>query len=196
MGLFEGLMPSDKFRAGNYCKCTPPDPFHFILELRDCASELLHSLPLIKRWLHPAVVRKDIEEDGICGTLFLPPGDGPFPTILDISGTGGGLNEHKSATLASEGFCVLALAFFQYKTLIEDLNDLDLDYFKKTIDWLISRPFTRNEIGIQGVSFGGLLVNMLAVRHPEVRGQFIMPFPCPILLDRKTARATNTQCRT
>ncbi|PIO77570.1 Acyl-CoA thioester hydrolase / Bile acid-CoA amino acid N-acetyltransferase [Teladorsagia circumcincta] len=74
MGLFEGLMPSDKFRFGNYCKCTPPDPFHFDLELRDDACKLLQSTPLIKRWLHPAVLRKEIEEDGICGTLFLPPG--------------------------------------------------------------------------------------------------------------------------
>ncbi|KAK6041755.1 Acyl-CoA thioester hydrolase / Bile acid-CoA amino acid N-acetyltransferase [Cooperia oncophora] len=169
MGLFEGLMPSDEFRIGNYCKCTPPNPFHFDLELHDNIGKTIHSLPLIKRWLHPAVTRTEIEEDGICGTLFLPPGDGPFPTILDMSGTGGGINEHKGATLSSEGFCVLSLAFFQYKNLTEDLNEVDLDYFKKAIDWLVSQPFARKEIGIQGVSFGGLLVNMLAVRHPEVR---------------------------
>uniref|UniRef100_A0A0N4WL49 BAAT_C domain-containing protein n=1 Tax=Haemonchus placei TaxID=6290 RepID=A0A0N4WL49_HAEPC len=168
MGLFESLTPSDDYRFGSYCKCTPPDPFHFVLELYDDVGKLVHSLPLLKRWMHPAVVRREIEEDGICGTLFLPPGEGPFPTILDMSGTGGGINEHKGATLSSEGFCVLSLAFFQYKSLIEDMNELDMDYFKKAIDWLISQPFTRNEIGIQGVSFGGLLVNMLAVRHPEI----------------------------
>nr|CDJ80129.1 Acyl-CoA thioester hydrolase bile acid-CoA amino acid N-acetyltransferase and BAAT Acyl-CoA thioester hydrolase C-terminal domain containing protein [Haemonchus contortus] len=168
MGLFESLTPSDDYRFGSYCKCTPPEPFHFVLELYDDVGKLVHSLPLLKRWMHPAVVRREIEEDGICGTLFLPPGEGPFPTILDMSGTGGGINEHKGATLSSEGFCVLSLAFFQYKSLIEDMNELDMDYFKKAIDWLISQPFTRNEIGIQGVSFGGLLVNMLAVRHPEI----------------------------
>ncbi|KIH67560.1 BAAT/acyl-CoA thioester hydrolase protein [Ancylostoma duodenale] len=168
MGLFEGLMPCEDFRYGNYCKCTPPNPFKFDVELRDCTGKVLCSIPIIKRWIHPAVVRREIEEDGLCGTLFIPPGDGPFPTILDMSGAGGGINEHKGATLSSEGFCVLSLAFFQYKTLISDLNDLDLDYFRKAIHWLISLPFTKNEIGIQGVSFGGLLVNMLAVRHPEI----------------------------
>lgn len=168
MGLFEGLLPCEDFRFGNYCKCTPPNPFSYTLELRDDAGNALHSLKLVKRWIHPAVVRQDIEVDDICGTLFKPPGDGPFPTVIDISGGGGGLHEHKGATLASEGFCVLSLAFFQYKTLITDLNELDLDYFKRAIDWLTTLPFTRGEIGIQGVSYGGLLVNMLAVRNPEI----------------------------
>ncbi|CAJ0609903.1 unnamed protein product [Cylicocyclus nassatus] len=168
MGLFESLQPCEDVRFGSYCKCTPPNPFKFVVELRNCTGQLLCSLPLIKRWVHPSVLRKEIDEDGICGTLFIPPGEGPFPTILDMSGTGGGINEHKGASLASEGFCVLSLAFFQYKTLISDLNDLDLDYFSKAIHWLIALPFTSNEIGVQGNSFGGLLANMLAVRIPEI----------------------------
>ncbi|EPB79479.1 BAAT/acyl-CoA thioester hydrolase protein [Ancylostoma ceylanicum] len=141
MGLFEGLLPCEDFRYGNYCKCTPPNPFKF-----------------------------DVDANGseYCYESEITSGDGPFPTILDMSGAGGGINEHKGATLSSEGFCVFSLAFFQYKTLISDLNDLDLDYFRKAIHWLIALPFTRKEIGIQGVSFGGLLVNMLAVRHPEI----------------------------
>uniref|UniRef100_A0A1I7SZI6 Alpha/beta-hydrolase n=1 Tax=Caenorhabditis tropicalis TaxID=1561998 RepID=A0A1I7SZI6_9PELO len=45
-------------------------------------------------------VRYGDDETGkpkITGTVFKPPGDGPFPTIIDISGTGGGLNEQKDA---------------------------------------------------------------------------------------------------
>ncbi|VDM74903.1 unnamed protein product [Strongylus vulgaris] len=98
--------------------------------MRDSTGKPLSSVPLVKRWIHPAVIREEVEEDGICGTLFKPPGEGPFSSILDLSGTGGGINEHKGAALASEGFCVLSLAYFQYKTLITDLNDLDLDYFE------------------------------------------------------------------
>ncbi|KHJ95706.1 BAAT/acyl-CoA thioester hydrolase protein [Oesophagostomum dentatum] len=169
MGLFEGLMPCEDFRFGNYCKCTPPNPFSYDVELRDSTGHILSSIPIIKRWIHPAVIRREIEEDGICGTLFIPPGNGPFPTIIDMSGTGGGINEQKGATLSSEGFCVLSLAFFQYKTLVSELNDVDMDYFEKAIHWLTAQPFTRNEIGIQGVSFGGLIVNMLAIRHPEIK---------------------------
>ena len=57
-------------------------------------------------------------------------GDGPFPSIIDMSGTGGGLNEHKGGALASRGFCVFSLAFFQYKDLIKELKHLDINYFK------------------------------------------------------------------
>lgn len=48
-----------------------------------------------KHWMHPLLTRTEIEYDGFCGTLFKPPGDGPFPCVMDISGTGGGLHEHK-----------------------------------------------------------------------------------------------------
>uniref|UniRef100_A0A1I7XBZ9 M20_dimer domain-containing protein n=1 Tax=Heterorhabditis bacteriophora TaxID=37862 RepID=A0A1I7XBZ9_HETBA len=168
MGLFESLRPCENFRHGGYCKCTPPDPFHYDLMLFNSKGQEIDRTPLIKRWLHPLVSRIEIEENGICGTLFKPPGNGPFPTIIDISGTGGGINEQKGATLASDGFCVLCLAFFQYKTLPKNLKDVDLDYFKKSIDWLISLSYTANVIGFQGVSFGALIANMLAVRYPEI----------------------------
>ncbi|VDM61937.1 unnamed protein product [Angiostrongylus costaricensis] len=168
MGLFESLTPCEDFRFGSYCKCTPPDPFNFTLELRNSTGEILQSTHLMKRWLHPYVARIEIEEGGIYGTLFKPPGDGPFPSIIDISGTGGGINEQKGAALASEGFCVLCLAFFQYKTLTKNLNDLDLDYFKNAINWMTSQKFVPGEIGLQGVSFGGLLVHLIAIRNPKV----------------------------
>ncbi|WKY06836.1 hypothetical protein Q1695_006766 [Nippostrongylus brasiliensis] len=168
MGLFESLIPCHDFKFGDYCKCSPPDPFTYTLELRDSVGHLIHSLQLTKHWMHPSVTRTEIEENGVIGTLFRPPGDGPFPAIIDISGAGGGINEQKAASLASEGFCVLSLAFFQYKTLPKTLAEVDIDYFKGAVEWLVSLPFTSNEIGIQGVSFGALLVNMLAVRHPQI----------------------------
>ncbi|KAJ1345598.1 hypothetical protein KIN20_000169 [Parelaphostrongylus tenuis] len=168
MGLFESLMPCEDFRFGGFCKCTPPVPFNFTLELRNCTGDVLQSMHLLKRWLHPYVTRIEIEDDGICGTLFKPPGDGPFPSIIEISGAGGDINEHKGAALASQGFCVLSLVFFQYKTLVKNLNDVDLDYFKKAINWMTSQKFVPNEIGFHGISLGGLLVNLIAIRNPQV----------------------------
>ena len=119
--------------------------------------------------MHPRLVRTEIEENGFCGTLFKPPGNGPFPTIIDISGTGGGLHEHKGAALASEGFVVLCVAFFQYKNLVTKLEDVELEYFKKPIDWLLSQSYTGDFLGIQGVSFGATLVDIIATRNPEVK---------------------------
>lgn len=52
-----------------------------------------------------------------------------MPAIIDLYGTGGGLFEYRAALLAAKGFTVLALAYFHYKDLTKDVNDVDLNYF-------------------------------------------------------------------
>ena len=56
-------------------------------------------------------------------------GDGPFPAVIDLFGTVGGITEYRSALLASRGFASLALPYFLYKDLPKHLFDLNLDYF-------------------------------------------------------------------
>ncbi|RCN42518.1 BAAT/acyl-CoA thioester hydrolase protein [Ancylostoma caninum] len=168
MGLFRSVQPCNDFKFGGYLRCTPPVPFIYNLSLLDSSDDELASVPIKKHWMHPALERTEIEEDGFCGTLFKPPGDGPFPAVIDISGTGGGLHEHKGSMLASEGFVVLCVAFFQYKDLVDDLADVEVEYFERPILWLQRQPFTTDRLGIQGVSFGGLIVNILASRFPQI----------------------------
>ena len=51
------------------------------------------------------------------------------PGIIDMYGTTGGLAEYRAAILASRGFTVLAVAFFNYDDLPKDLSVIDLHYF-------------------------------------------------------------------
>ena len=56
-------------------------------------------------------------------------GVGPFPGVIDLFGTAGGLTEFRSALLASRGFASFALAYFGY----DDLNKgmaWDMEYFE------------------------------------------------------------------
>ncbi len=48
------------------------------------------------------------------GTLYMPPGPGPHPAVINIYGGihKGNVIEDKSAVFASRGFASLALAFF------------------------------------------------------------------------------------
>ena len=55
-------------------------------------------------------------------------GEGPFPGIIDMYGTGGGLLQYRAALLASKGFVTLALAYFNYEDLPKEMT-LDLEYF-------------------------------------------------------------------
>ncbi|CAB1331604.1 unnamed protein product [Coregonus sp. 'balchen'] len=65
-----------------------------------------------ERWyMAPGVRRVDITEGGVTGTLFLPPGPGPFPGVLDMWGGGGGLVEYRAALLASHGFAAMAVMY-------------------------------------------------------------------------------------
>ena len=44
-------------------------------------------------------------------------GEGPFPGVIDLFGTAGGLTEYRSALLASRGFASFAQAYFDYDDL-------------------------------------------------------------------------------
>ncbi|RCN47231.1 BAAT/acyl-CoA thioester hydrolase protein, partial [Ancylostoma caninum] len=144
----------------------------FSHSLLDSSDGELASVPIKKHWMHPALKRTEIEEDGFCGTLFKPPGDGPFPAVIDISGTGGGLHEHKGSMLASEGFVVLCVAFFQYKDLVDDLADVEVEYFE--VEFFLFSPliivptiFTHNKEKLAGhlVYF----VNKIAISNQSIR---------------------------
>ena len=60
---------------------------------------------------------------------FFFQGDGPFPGVIDLFGTVGGLIEFRSALLASRGFASLSLAYFAFDDLPKTLGEVDFDYF-------------------------------------------------------------------
>jgi hypothetical protein len=57
-------------------------------------------------------------------------GKGPFPGLLDMYGLMGGINEARAALLASKGFATLAVPYYRYEGLPDNLFDLNFDYFK------------------------------------------------------------------
>lgn len=69
--------------------------------------------------------------------MWYSPGAGPFPGIIDLFGSGGGLCEYRASLLAGHGFAVLALAYFRFEDLPEYLNDMHLEYFKEAVDFML-----------------------------------------------------------
>ncbi|XP_077990114.1 bile acid-CoA:amino acid N-acyltransferase-like [Glandiceps talaboti] len=112
------------------------------------------AMATVERWyIKPGVKRIPITEGNVRGTLFLPPGAGPFPLIIDLWGGGGGIIEYKSSLLASHGFAAAVLAYFNHP----DLPDLgvDIDYFEEAYDLLCSHPnIDSDNVGALGVSQG------------------------------------------
>jgi bile acid-CoA:amino acid N-acyltransferase len=65
---------------------------------------------------------------------LLAAGDGPFPGVIDMFGSAGGLMETRACMLASHGFAVLALAFFKYEDLPSTLGEVTFDYFEVGVE--------------------------------------------------------------
>ncbi|XP_046364219.2 acyl-coenzyme A thioesterase 1-like isoform X1 [Haliotis rufescens] len=123
-----------------------------------------------ERWYKASSVRRiAVREGRLRGTLFLPAGDGPFPGVIDMFGSTGGLVETRAALLASHGFAALALGYLGYDDLTKNLEELDLDYFLDAVDWLQSHSAVYlTGIGVIGVSKGAELAMLMATFSPKV----------------------------
>ncbi|XP_074961734.1 peroxisomal succinyl-coenzyme A thioesterase-like isoform X2 [Phalacrocorax aristotelis] len=90
-----------------------------------------------ERWfLGEGVKRISVREGRLKATLFLPPGPGPFPGLIDLYGSGGGLVEYRASLLASRGFVTLALAYMAFEDLPAMPEILELGYFEEAVNFL------------------------------------------------------------
>ncbi|CAH3025453.1 unnamed protein product [Porites evermanni] len=117
-----------------------------------------------QRWyMADGVKRIPVREGRIRGTLFLPPGEGPFPGVLDLLGAAGGLVEFKAALLASHGFAALALAYIGYDDLPAFPPYHEMEYFEDGANWLSSHPkVLPHGIGIHAICYGAMIALMMA----------------------------------
>jgi dienelactone hydrolase len=169
MGLIwsMALDPEEPNQAPFFRKEPSPLPVDFVAEVEDtpvarCTVERLYVADGVER----IVVR----EQGLVGTLFVPPGDGPHPVVITLSGSGGGLSEAGAALYASHGYAGFALAYFNYENLPQDLVAIPLEYFETAIHWLQRQPHLDGDrIAVSGTSRGGELVLLLGATFPEVK---------------------------
>ncbi|XP_069484946.1 acyl-coenzyme A amino acid N-acyltransferase 1-like [Ambystoma mexicanum] len=164
MGLLWFLRPEKRYRQ-LVKRDVMGSPFHVRFDLYD--SFHMEQVPDVKpldsqtveRWyVKPGVQRILIKEGRVRGALFLPPGSGTFPGVIDMSGGTGGLVEYRASLLASHGFATLALPYFGYDDLPRTVEQLDLEYFEEAADLLLAHPKVRGPgIGVVGSSKGAEL---------------------------------------
>jgi dienelactone hydrolase len=119
----------------------------------------------------PTVKIAEVRERGLVGTYYEPPGGGRRPAFIVLSGSGGGIPPAAGPAggLASRGYAVLALAYFNAGSLPRTLSNIPLEYFGTALEWLASHPAVDPErIGVLGVSRGGELALLLGVLYPHI----------------------------
>lgn len=86
------------------------------------------------------------------GTFWLyihPPfiaGPGPFPGLIDLYGSGGGLVEYRASLLASRGFATLALAYMSFEDIPAMPEILELSYFEEAVNFLRKQQQVRDKL--------------------------------------------------
>lgn len=127
-------------------------------------------LILERRAVGPGVTRWPIRNDGLVGTLFLPPGGGPHAGVLVLGGGGGGIDEFRGAMLASHGYAALNLGYFGMSGLPRGLVNIPLEYFEQAIVWMRAQPWLRDRfLAVWGESRGGELALLLGPRSMPLR---------------------------
>ncbi|NXJ02206.1 ACOT5 thioesterase, partial [Psophia crepitans] len=160
MGLLWALQPQKPFWW--LVKRDVQSPFLLRLEVFEGHGEppgrLLAQAQHERAFLRDGVRRVPVREGRIRATLFLPPGEGTFPGIIDIYGYTGGLFEHRASLLANHGFATLALAYFKYEDLPQDPTKLHLEYFEEAVNYMLQHPQVKGPgVGLLGYSKGAEL---------------------------------------
>lgn len=119
--------------------------------------------------LAPNVQRRVIREQGLVGTLFCPVEGGPYPGILLLGGSEGGLHELDAALLAAHGYVVLALAYFGMEGVPPFLVNIPLEYFETALAWLQGLPQVQaDRLGVIGGSRGGEAALLIGATFPII----------------------------
>ncbi|EGT32790.1 hypothetical protein CAEBREN_05313 [Caenorhabditis brenneri] len=169
MGLFLSIEPTQSVRPGHFFKTYDPNTFFYTLQILNDSEEVIDEIHLKKHWKHPLISQIDVAENGLYGTLFKPPGVGPFPSVIFIPGSNGMLESGYAAVLASEGFLTFTFAYYAYKKdLPRSIPEVDIEFFGRPIEYVQKLPFCSGKIGLIGQSFGGLTANYLSTKYHQV----------------------------
>lgn len=109
--------------------------------------------------------------DGFVGEFFYTENTSN-KTIVALGGSDGNMAALSiiSAQLASHGFHVLSVAYFNETGLPKKLAEVPIEYFENVFQWLDQNPITKgNEIYVHGTSKGGELALLLASKYPVIK---------------------------
>ena len=139
---------------------------------------------ILRRAVAPDVRAVPVRERGLVGVAYYPPGAERRPAVIVVPGSQGGIPGPGSFVggLASRGYVVLALAFFNAEGLPPLLDHIPLEYFATAVDWLKSQPTVDPaRIGMMGTSRGGELALVLGATYPSAFRAIVANVPSSVV---------------
>ncbi|XP_030069672.1 acyl-coenzyme A thioesterase 1 isoform X2 [Microcaecilia unicolor] len=179
MGLFWGLAPAGMEKQHQRLEHSIDVEEPMIVEMlvhegfsqpkSSIHGPVLARIKVQRQFAGPGVRKIRLREGVVRGSLFIPPGDGPFPGVIDMFGDEGGLLEFRSSLLANRGFAALALPYFGFEDLPVSMKDFQLEYFEQTARFLQRHPKVKGQgVGVVGSGKGADLALSMVTFLPEV----------------------------
>jgi dienelactone hydrolase len=94
--------------------------------------------------------------DGLVGSLFRPEGEGPYPGVLTLHGSGGSPDTGTAIVLAAHGYAVFAPQYFgSPNPLPDELAEVPVEYLDRCREWMQGLDAVRDgPVGLVGASKG------------------------------------------
>lgn len=119
-----------------------------------------------------------VREAGVVGTFTLPDLAGPYPGVVALSGSGGGIPSWWGDLLAPHGIAVLAAAYFGVDPLPGALCEIPVETVAVAAEWLRRQPEVRaGRVGLVGASKGAELSLLAAAAYPDLFGPVAVVAP-------------------
>ncbi|XP_029970815.1 acyl-coenzyme A thioesterase 1-like [Salarias fasciatus] len=164
MGLLWSLSPETLHKHFTKTKALIPHVVKISVHEEGEEGQMLAEVTNERFLIADGVSRVPVSEGNINGVLFTPPGEGPFPAVLDLCTV---MSETRACLLANKGFMVLTVAVFNDKP--RDIKELHLDPHQEAVDYLLKQPKVGSKgVGVLSRSKGGDVALALAVFVPGV----------------------------
>jgi nucleolar protein 56 len=175
-GTYRGVEPMGLFWSMRPTGTGPgrlPPPALFVPETTgyevqftaEAGGESVATATTTRRLFDPRIARAPVEDAGLAGAFFAPPGEGPVPAVVHLHGAGGRPHLATARLLASRGIATLALQYFGEPGPVPDhLVEVPVEYVSRAIGWLRRRDRIKGAVGLVGFSRGGELALLAGSR--------------------------------
>ncbi|XP_077580438.1 acyl-coenzyme A thioesterase 3-like isoform X1 [Stigmatopora nigra] len=170
MGLLWSMQPATPHKYFHWSKAVRPHMVRFSVhdgvdvEEEECGRALAEAINE-RVLMGEGVTREVVNLEKCSAVLFTPPGEGPFPGVLDLCTFA---SEKRAGLLASKGFVVLTVGLFYDKP--SKMKHMELDYLEDALRLLQKHPKVGSDgLGVIGRSKAGDIALSLASFVPGVR---------------------------
>ena len=130
------------------------------------------------------MITKSLREGDLVGTFGLPEGKGPYPGVLALGGSDGGIPEYFLRLLVPEGFACLAQAYFATPETQPALVEVPLERIERGLRWMLAQSAVAardGRVAVVGGSKGGELALLVAATFPDLVGPVVAYTPSAVV---------------